>query len=91
MTRYISAETMTTDDFGNHISKEPGTVVYDAQTIYGGAWATMTEKSWEVHGLGKLGLGWGQKYVRNDVGQLHNQCQPSTPAPSTKVMRGEGG
>lgn len=70
MTRYLSAENMIVDDFEDHISKDPGTVVYDARTIYGGMWATMTEKSFKTHGHGKLGLGWGQKYVRNDIGQL---------------------
>ena len=71
--RYLSAETMTNDDFGVPFTHYPGEVVYDAKTIYG-SWATMTQKSFEQNAhqsvRGNLGTGRGQKYVRNDLGWL---------------------
>ena len=70
MSRYLSAEKMSKDDFGVAFTKELGEVVYDAKTKMG-PWATMTEKSFHDHGFGRLGLGFGQKYVRNKDGELH--------------------
>jgi len=70
MPRYLSAEKLHQDDFGVLFTKEEGEVVYDAATV-GGPWATMTQTSYTKYGFGKLGTGWGQKYVRNDVGELH--------------------
>lgn len=67
--RYLSAEKREFDDFEDMISKKVGDHVYDAKTKYG-PWATMTQKSFEKHGLGLLGTGWGQKYQRNEAGQL---------------------
>lgn len=47
------------DDFG---------VYYDLYMIDGktkqGPWANMTMESWKRHGVGKLGLGFGQKYKK---------------------------
>ena len=72
MTRYLTAEKMEKDDFGRFFTKLPGEVVYDAKTVHGGGqWATMTEESYKRHGAGVLGLGSGQKYVRNEQGELH--------------------
>ena len=68
--RYLSAEDMTADDFGDRFTFAEGEIVYDAKTMQG-PWATMTEKSFKVHGSGKLGLGLGQKYQRQANGQLH--------------------
>lgn len=72
--RYVSAERMTEDDFGDKFTMQPGEVVYDAATEsqggYAGPWATMTAKSFQMHGFGKLGTGYGQKYVRNEEGHL---------------------
>ena len=69
--RYVSAETMTNDDFEVPFTHEIGEVVYDAKTIYG-SWATMTQKSFETYThqfvRENLGTGRGQKYVRNDKG-----------------------
>lgn len=69
MTRYLSAEKRDTDDFGDTISGAVGEAVYDGRTVRG-PWATMTQKSWELHGCGVLGTGCGQKYVRNAEGHL---------------------
>lgn len=67
--RYISAEKLTEDDFGVPFTKAEGEVVYDARTKRG-LWACMTQKSYDQHGTGKLGTGFGQKYVRNAEGHL---------------------
>jgi hypothetical protein len=73
--RYLSAERMTSDDFGVPFTMQPGEVVYDAATErpggYAGSWATMTSESYMMHGFGKLGTGYGQKYVRQENGELH--------------------
>ena len=70
MTRYLSAESMKTDDFGMQLTQETGEIIYDAKTRMG-PWATMNEFSFKMYGLGKLGTGFGQKYVRNSAGELH--------------------
>lgn len=68
-TRYLSAERMTEDDFGQQFTNKEGEIIYDAQTRRG-PWATMTETSFKQHARGLLGLGKGQKYRRNAEGQL---------------------
>lgn len=68
--RYISAESMSEDNFGEKFSNTKGEIVYDARTRHG-PWATMTQASFEAHGLGRLGTGWGQKYSRASSGELH--------------------
>lgn len=70
MTRYISAEKMTTDDFKVPFTGKVGEIVYDARMAGTTAWATMTEASFRKYGDGRLGLGLGQKYVRNEAGHL---------------------
>jgi len=70
MTRYLSAETMTKDDFGVEFTNLEGEIIYDAATVHG-PWATMTQTSFDTHGRGTLGLGKGQKYQRNAAGELH--------------------
>lgn len=44
-------------------------VLYDARTIYG-PWAVMCQEHFELFSLGKLGTGYGQKYVKtmNPIG-----------------------
>lgn len=69
MTRYLSAEKMAKDDFGVAFTQQEGEIVYDAKTRMG-PWATMTEHSFNIYGM-TLGLGLGQKYVRNEAGELH--------------------
>lgn len=69
MTRYLSAEKMSKDDFGDQFTMKEGELVYDAATFHG-PWATMTERSWKLYGCGVLGTGRGQKYKRNDAGEL---------------------
>ena len=55
----------TRDDFG----KEYNDVMYDART-YTGQWANMTESSWRINrAVGKLGTGYGQKYVKQADGR----------------------
>jgi hypothetical protein len=69
--RYLTAENMTKDDFGHGFTNQKGEVIYDARTKYRGQWATMTEDSFKIHGHGLLGQGFGQKYVRQENGELH--------------------
>lgn len=69
MTRYLSAERMTNDDFGNAFTNKEGEIIYDAKT-HMGPWATMTERAFKQYGV-KLGQGFGQKYKRNADGELH--------------------
>jgi len=75
MTRYLSAEKLHNDDFGDPFTKKEGEVVYDATTRghngRSGPWATMTQKSYDIHGAQRLGTGFGQKYVRNAAGEFH--------------------
>lgn len=72
--RYLSAENKTEDDFGDPFTMQAGEVVYDAATEsqggYKGPWACMTSQSYLMYGYGKLGTGYGQKYVRQENGQL---------------------
>lgn len=70
MTRYLSAENRNADDFGIPFMNVKGEVVYDAKTK-SGQWATMGELSWSIFGGGRLGLGLGQKYVRDEHGHLN--------------------
>ncbi|MCJ1903190.1 hypothetical protein MR829_22945 [Paracoccus versutus] len=70
MTRYLSAEAMSKDDFDVPFTKQTGEVIYDAKTKFG-PWATMTEASYRTHGVGVLGIGFGQKYVRDEQGHLN--------------------
>jgi hypothetical protein len=68
--RYLSAEKLMEDDFGQPFTHQEGEFVYDAATI-SGPWATMTEQSWKIFGASTvLGLGRGQKYRRDAEGKL---------------------
>ena len=75
MTRYLSAEHLQEDDFGDGFTQRVGEVIYDAAIKLSngrpGPWATMTEKSFKMNAMGTLGTGLGQKYVRNAFGELH--------------------
>lgn len=52
------------DDFGVPF----GNVMYDAKTKQG-PWANMSQASFIAHGVGRLGLGLGQKYLRQSNGR----------------------
>lgn len=69
MTRYVSAEGREADDFGQKFTMEEGEHMYDAITVMG-PWACMSEASFLAYGIGRLGLGLGQKYRRDNNGHL---------------------
>ncbi len=50
------------DDFGDPYKG----VMIDGKTRMG-PWANMTEASWAKYGIGRLGQGYGQKYVKEDA------------------------
>jgi hypothetical protein len=52
------------DDFGMPY----GDFMFDGKTKMG-PWACMSSYSWEKHGCGKLGTGFGQKYKRQADGR----------------------
>lgn len=45
------------------------TVLYDAKTVYG-PWATMCPRCWKDNTYQRLGVGLGQKYVKNEDGDF---------------------
>lgn len=63
MTILILPPTRHVDDFDQPITRLVGEVLYDAQTVYRGTWAIMTQASWEHYRKSaRLGTGRGQKY-----------------------------
>jgi hypothetical protein len=52
------------DDFGDMIAKE----FIDGKTTLG-PWGIMTPKNWRRHGIGRLGLGCGQRYEKQTDGR----------------------
>lgn len=52
------------DDFGDKITD----TIIDGKTQFG-PWALMTPRSWVVNGIGKLGIGYGQKYKKQPNGK----------------------
>ena len=68
--RYVSAERRTEDDFHEPFTMKEGETVFDAKTK-AGPWATMTQRSFAQHSMGKLGTGYCQKYERQKNGELH--------------------
>jgi hypothetical protein len=51
------------DDYGDVITEE----FIDGKTR-AGPWAIMTPRNWRRHGIGDLGIGRGQRYVKQDDG-----------------------
>lgn len=47
-----------------------GPVMYDGKTKHG-PWAIMCETAWLLYGCGRLGAGFGQKYLRNEAGEFY--------------------
>lgn len=59
--------TVKEDDFGRIITN----CFIDGKTTFkGNPWAIMTPDSWFEHGYGKLGTGYGQRYVRQADGRF---------------------
>jgi hypothetical protein len=47
------------DDFGDKVAN----VIIDGKTKHG-PWALMTPLSWDLHGIGQLGTGLGQRFEK---------------------------
>lgn len=62
--RYWSGNPPEEDDFGLTIKDE----FIDGRTTIG-PWAFMTPTSWKRIGVGRLGLGYGQRYKKQDDGR----------------------
>jgi hypothetical protein len=62
--KYWMGDLPEKDDFGIKYEK----VMYDGKTRQG-PWANMSQRSWDVHGCGKLGTGYVQKYAKQDDGR----------------------
>jgi hypothetical protein len=54
------------DDFNRPVTD----TFIDGKTHYG-SWAIMTPVSWRQHGIGRLGLGRGQAYQRDQDGNFY--------------------
>jgi hypothetical protein len=68
------------------LSGQPlGDVVYDAQTRSGG-WGILSQQSWEWHSYGKLGTGYGQKYLRSSTGNYYLTEGMSRPPQSYQAV-----
>jgi hypothetical protein len=52
------------DDFGIPYTD----IMIDGKTR-SGPWANMSEKSWRMYGVGRLGTGYGQKYKKQSDGR----------------------
>ena len=62
--RYWTGDVGEKDDFGRLITDE----FIDGRTMMG-PWAIMAPLSWRVEGIGKLGLGNGQRYKKQPDGK----------------------
>ena len=62
--RYWLSPVGTNDDFGVPITN----TIIDGRTIHG-SWALMTPASFAADGTGRLGIGYGQKYVKQADGK----------------------
>jgi hypothetical protein len=62
--KYWSGDLGDHDDFGSTYKN----IMIDGQTKFG-RWANMTETNWRIYGVGKLGIGFGQKYQKQADGR----------------------
>lgn len=53
-------------------SEELNQVMYDAKTL-DGPWACLCPSCWATHTKQELGIGLGQKYLRNAAGQFESK------------------
>ena len=53
------------DDFGNQITN----ILIDGKTKQG-PWATMSQESYDKFGVGQFGVGYGQKYEKQEDGRF---------------------
>ena len=62
--KYWMGSIGATDDFGVKIDHE----FVDGKTVMG-PWAIMAPPSWCRYGIGRLGVGYGQHYVKQEDGR----------------------
>jgi hypothetical protein len=62
--KYWMGTMRSKDDFGVPYKD----IMIDGKTT-SGPWANMTPESWRIHGFGKLGTGFGQKYKKQSDGR----------------------
>jgi hypothetical protein len=62
--RFWVGDVNEVDDFGKMISNE----FIDGRTKMG-PWAIMTPNTWDMHGIGQLGIGYGQRYQKTVDGK----------------------
>jgi hypothetical protein len=62
--KYWNGPLPETDDFGDRYHK----VMIDGKTRQG-PWANMTDTSWRLYGIGRLGTGCGQRYEKQEDGR----------------------
>lgn len=65
-------------------NKPLGSVMYDGCT-QDGRWAIMSKLGWDLFGCGRLGTGFGQKYLRNEAGEFYISEGMSMAPRSIKV------
>ena len=63
MAKYWTTPVKERDDIGDLITD----TIIDGKTKRG-PWAIMTPASFDIHGIGRLGTGFGQKYVKQQDG-----------------------
>lgn len=64
--RYWLSKVPAKDNFGDPITNE----FIDGAIKVGGPWGLFTPRSWLHYGCGRLGQGFGQRYVREEGGKF---------------------
>jgi hypothetical protein len=63
--RYWIGDVGPTDDYGMPVHDE----FIDGVSAMSGKWAIMNPHTWRLHGVGKLGTGYGQRYKKQADGK----------------------
>ena len=63
--KYWTGDVRPGDDFGMPVHDE----FIDGRMAMGSSWAIMSPSTWRLHGVGKLGTGYGQRYKKQADGR----------------------